>query len=191
MSRRVPIPAKDAAEAWQDVLSRGFQMFAYYHWWSLEQLNPSLVRDKTCITIKNAALESSLMSIRDLDDFFLCRTDARQDDLIASDYGFPAGSNFLSVVERDAINKKLAHLTYRSAEELQQDPLRRNPRTWNNAEMVNRATSLLLKFLDHLESVFFVGDNAQIGMICTARKTIQLTLKNINAVAQSEMDFTA
>jgi hypothetical protein len=191
MRRRAPIPAIDAAEAWQDVLSRGFQVFAYYHWWSLEQRNRSFAKDTTCITIKNAALESSLMSIRDLDDFFLCRTDTRQDDLIASDYGFPAGRNFLSGAERDEINKKLAHLTYRSAQELHQDPLRRNPRTWNNAEMVNKATSLLLEFLNHLESVFFVGDSAQIGMIYAARKTIQLTLKNINAVAQSEMDFTA
>lgn len=191
MSKRVPIPNAVAAEAWQDVLSRGFQMFAYYHWWTLEQLNPSFASDTTCITIKNAALESSLMSIRDLDDFFLSRADARQDDLIAADYGFPAGRNFLSGVERDAINKKLAHLTYRSNQELQQDPLRRNPRTWNNAEMVNRATSLLLDFLDHLESVFFAGNVAQIGMICAARNTIQMTLKNINAVAKREMDFPA
>lgn len=191
MSKRVPIPKAVAAEAWQDVLSRAFQMFAYYHWWTLVQFNPSFATDTTCITIKNAALESSLMSIRDLDDFFLSRVDARQDDLIAADYGFHAGKNILSGVERDAINKKLAHLTYRSTQELQKDPLRRNPRTWNNAELVNRATSLLLDFLDHLESAFFAGDVPQIGMICTARKTIQLSVKNINAVAKREMDFNA
>lgn len=191
MSHRGQIPARDAAEAWQDVLARGFQVFAYYHWWSLEQFNPSFATDTTCITIKNAALESSLMSIRDLDDFFLSRTDARQDDLIASDYGFPSNRNFLSADERDAINKKLAHLTYRSAQELRQDPLRKNPRRWNNAEMANRATIRLLEFLDHLESVFFAGDTAQIGIIHVARKTIELTLKNINAVAKREMDFPA
>ncbi len=191
MSKRAPIPKAVAADAWQDVLSRGFQVFAYYHWWTLEHFNPSFATDTTCITIKNAALESSLMSIRDLDDFFLSRADARQDDLIASDYGFPAGRNFLSGIERDAINKKLAHLTYRSIQELQKDPLRRNPRTWNNAEMVNRAASLLLDFFDHLESVFFAGDVGQIGMISTARKTIQLSVKNINAVAKREMDFNA
>ena len=179
------------AAAWQDVLSRGFQTFSYYHWWSLEKLNPSFATDTTCITIKNAALESSLMSIRDLDDFLLSDQNARPDDLIAADYGFPSNRSFLTDLEREAINKKLAHLTYRSARELQQNPLRKNPRTWNNAEMVNRAISRLLEFLDHLEFSFFAGNTAQIGMIRTARKTIQLTLKNINSIAQIEMDFTA
>ena len=191
MSKRGPIPARDAAEAWQDVLSRGFQVFAYYHWWSLEHFNPSFATDTTCITIKNAALESSLMSIRDLDDFFLSRTDARQDDLIASDYGFPPNRNFLSADERDAINKKLAHLTYRSSQELRQDPLRKNPRRWNNAEMANRATICLLEFLDHLESVFFSKDTAQVGIVRIARNSIQKTLRNINAVAKRELDFNA
>ncbi len=191
MSKRVPILANVAAVAWQDVLSRGFQVFPYYYWWSLEQFNPSFATDNACITIKNAALESSLISIRDLDDFFLSNPKARQDDLIVADYGFATGRNFLSEPERDAINKKLAHLTYRAVLELEKDPLRRNPRTWNNAEMVNRAMKPLLEFLDHLEAVFFAGDGAHIGMICSARKTIQLTLKNINAVAKREMEFTA
>ena len=66
-----------AAAAWQDVLARGYQAFAYYHWWSLEKLNPTFAQDTTCITVKNAALESSLMSIRDLDDFFRSNPEVR------------------------------------------------------------------------------------------------------------------
>lgn len=176
------------AEAWPDVLARSFQVFAYYHWWSLEKFNPSFATDERCLTIKNAALESSLMSIRDLDDFFLSKR-KKPDDMIASDFGFHCDKGFLTEAEREAINKKLAHLTYRAAQELQQDPLRQNPRTWNNAEMVNRAFGQFLKFLNHLEFNFFVNDSAQIGMICTVRKTIQDTLTNINSVAQMEMDF--
>ena len=176
------------AAAWQDVSSRGFQVFAYYHWWTLEKANPAFATDSACVTIRNAALESSLMSIRDLDDFFLSNR-KKPDDLIASDYGFPSGKNFLTVLERDSINKKLTHLTYRSAQELQNDPRLKNPRTWNNAEMVNRAIERLLEFMDHLEKSFFVGDATQIGLIGLTRDTIQLTLKNINSIARIEMDF--
>jgi len=131
------------------------------------------------------------MSIRDLDDFFTSSPNARPDDLMASDYGFPVGKNFLTAPEREAINKKLAHLTYRATHELHRDPLRQNPRTWNNAEMVNRSISRLLEFLDHLKSSFFAENAEQIGMICSARDLIQITLKNINGIAQEEMDFTA
>lgn len=130
------------------------------------------------------------MSIRDLDDFFLSKR-KKPDDLIASDYGFPGDRDFLTVAERDAINKKLAHLTYRAAQELQKDSLRQNPRTWNYAEMVNRAIGPFLELLDHLESYFFLGDAEQIAMICTARTTIQQTLKNIDNVALLEIEFKA
>jgi len=180
-----------ASAAWQDVLARGLQVFAYYHWWLLVKSNPLFAKDSNCITIKNAALESSLMSIRDLDDFFTSSPSARPDDLIASDYGFPVGKNFLAAPEREAINKKLAHLTYRATHELHRDPLRQNPRTWNNVEMVNRSISRLLEFLDHLKSSFFAENAEQIGMICSARDLIQITMKNINGIAQEEMDFIA
>lgn len=179
-----------AADAWRDVLSRGWQMFAYYHWWKLEKQNPTFVTDSTCVTVRNAALESSLMSIRDLDDFF-SRPTPRDDDLHSSDYGYPASPSFLTSAERESINKKLAHLTYQAARELASDPLRTNPRTWNNADMVDKAAKRLLNFLDHLEHQFFAGDAGQIGMIQTARKTMDATLNNITRVAHVEMDFTA
>ncbi len=191
MSKSRAIPHQQLTDAWQDILTRGFQMFAYFDWWQLIVLNPSLATGDRRITLRNATLESSLMSIRDLDDFFLSSSRARSDDMIASDYGFPAGRHFLKQRERMAINKKLAHLTYQSTIELQQDPLKRNPRTWNNAEMVNRAANRLLEFLDHLESSFFAGDATKADVIGAARKTICMALKNINAIARAELDFPA
>lgn len=188
--KRKPDP-NHAAAAWPDVLARAMQVFAFYHWHTLQRANPGFATDSACITIWNAALESSLMSVRDLDDFFRSNPKARPDDLIASDYQFPAGKSCLTQPEREAINKKLAHLTYHASRQLAQDPLRKNPRTWNNAEMVNRAMVLFLEFLDHLEVLFFAGDSAQIGMIRSARKLIKASLKNINRIAKSELDFTS
>lgn len=131
------------------------------------------------------------MSIRDLDDFFFSSPNARQDDLIASDYGFPPARNFLTGPERGAINKKLAHLTYLPTHERRQSPIQKAPPTWNNAEMVNRAISRLLEFLNHLESSFLAGNPAQVGMIRTARNTLQRLLMDINNVPRAEMNFTA
>ena len=130
------------------------------------------------------------MSIRGLDDFFLSKPKSH-DDLVASDFGFPAGQNFLSVPERTAINKKLAHLTYQSARELEQDPHHKNPRTWNNAEMVCRANQFVLEFLDHIEATFFAGDAVQIDMVRSARGMIQMTIKNLHNISTMEMEFMA
>lgn len=190
MSRTRSIPPNYPAESWQAVLTRGFQMFAYYHWFRLKILQPSIVDDSTCITLRNAALESSLMSIRDLDDFFASSSGARADDMIATDFDFPAGRSFLTADERNAINKKLAHLTYQATTELLNDPLRQNPRTWNNADLVNRASKPLLEFLEHLEKSYFSGAITDAASIGSARKTILYSLKNLNALAV-ELDFPA
>lgn len=184
------ISREDAEEAWPSVLSRAFQMFAYYHWWTFVQLHPDVSNDPSSIVLSNAALESSLMSIRDLDDFF-CSRPKFADDLVASDYGFPSARNYLSKDEREAINKKLTHLTYRSVHELRDDPMCKNPRTWNNADLVNRAMTRWLEFMGHLEFSFFDKDPLQQKLIQTARRTIQLSLANIDKIARNEMDFRA
>jgi hypothetical protein len=190
MKTKRSISSQQATAAWQDVFSRGMQMFAYFHWWQLQVGHPSFKVDANCNTIKNAALESSLMSTRDLDDFFLSKP-KQPDDLVASDYGFSTGQNFLTQSERQTINKKLAHLTYQSTLELQKDPMRKNPRTWNYAAIINRAGRALVSFLKHLASVFLVGSDPQVELAKDCIALVQQTLKNINAIAKSEMDFTA
>ena len=77
-------------------------MFAYLHYRMLvHNKNPNAEAD-AFIVLKNAALESSLMSIRDLDLFFVSK---RQwaDDIIASDYGFVPKHRPLDDMERDSI----------------------------------------------------------------------------------------
>lgn len=191
MSNGSRVPLQDAVEVWQDVLSRAFQVFSYYHWYWLEIENPKLKGEERSITVKNAALESSLMSIRDLDDFF-GSAGKQKDDVIALDFGFSANGRFLSADEREGINKKLAHLTYRGVYErrLARTPPS-NPRTWDYADLAVRAMDRFAAFLDFLESVFFASDSAQQGLVQMARSAINPTVANIKALARHELEFNA
>jgi hypothetical protein len=63
-------------------------------------------------TIQNACLHTTLIALRDVDDFLTPRTRrSKEDDLKASDFGFPRSASFLAKSERTAINKNIAHST--------------------------------------------------------------------------------
>lgn len=63
-------------------------------------------------TIQNACLHTTLIALRDLDDFLSPRSPrSKPDDLKASDFGFPHSASFLAESERTAINKNIAHST--------------------------------------------------------------------------------
>lgn len=184
------IPPQDTADALQDILSRAFQCFAYYHYYTRIHPNPGPNSASDLIAIKNSALESSLMSVRDLDDFFASNP-RHPDDMVATDYGFPPARQFLTPAERQGINKKLAHLTYQAVREHRHLPAIHTARTWNNADLVNRAMARTLDFFAHLEASIFASSPAHLGFIQTARQAITATLKNMNTIARQEMDFPA
>lgn len=184
------IPSQDTGDALQDILSRAFQCFAYYHYYTRIHPNSGPSSGSDLITIRNAALESSLMSIRDLDDFFASNP-RHPDDMVAADFGFPPGKQFLTRDERLGINKKLAHLTYQAVREHRRLPPIHTARSWNNADLVNRAMERVLELFTHLEQSFFAPSPAHLGFIASARKAIEATLKNMNAIAREEMDFPA
>lgn len=90
----------------------------------------ALIRDNNgtlYIAVRNALIESLLIHVRTLLDFFekLARDKKRggdeKDDVLSSDYGFEATKLDIDPNFRDRLNKDLAHLTYsrsqRSAED--------------------------------------------------------------------------
>ena len=180
--------AQDITEALQDILSRSLQCFAYYYYRT--QIHHSAPTTADFLSLNIASLESSLMSMRDLDSFFASKS-GRDDDMAAAHYGFPVGKQFLTPEQRNSINTKLAHLTYISVREKRQLPPVHYPRTWNYADLVKRAMDRVQEFLDHLETTVFANDLNQLQFIGLARTTIAATLKNINNVAQQELDFPA
>src|SRR5438045_5610922 len=62
-------------------------------------------------------------------------------------------------------------------------------RSWNNADLVNRAIDRVLEFFTHLETSFFASSPAPLAFIQSARNAITPTLKNVNTLARQEMDF--
>ena len=88
--------------------------------------------------LRNATIESSLWSIRMLNDFF--RADGFQTDIKAHHYdNFCAPEEFLSSNERTDINKHLAHLTTERADIF--------PKSWDYYDLVVRAHNTAQLFI--------------------------------------------
>jgi hypothetical protein len=99
--------------AWKRIADLCNQILTHYFW--ITRIRLKCPQDEGLLraypTIDNATLESSLLSIRGLDDFF-GNLGTRVDDLNARDFsGFPASSSFLTKEHREDINKSIAHIT--------------------------------------------------------------------------------
>lgn len=92
-------------------------------------------------TIHDACLNTTLMAIRDIDDFLTPRTgDSRKDDLKASDLGFKEGLGFLGKTERERINKLIMHSTRVAA-------YGNKETSWDIGELTSKCVSQSLYFL--------------------------------------------
>jgi hypothetical protein len=99
-------------------------------------------------TIHDACLNTTLMAMRDLDDFFTPRTpDSRKDDLKASDLGFNECLSFLGKSERQSINKLVMHSTTVAVNGKQNVP-------WDIEELTSKCVSQSLLFLNWMEASY-------------------------------------
>lgn len=98
-------------------------------------------------TIQNACLHTSLVALRDLDDFFAPRTkNSRPDDLKASDFGYPGSLTFLVVSERKAIDKVIVHSTLPGSEA--------GGSRWDIFDLATKCVKQSDRFLDWTEKRF-------------------------------------
>ncbi len=98
-------------------------------------------------TIQNACLHTTLIALRDLDDFLTTRTPkSKPDDLKASDFGIPGSLSFLATNEKQNINKLIAHTTVRGA---QAQSFR-----WDIFELTTKGVSQGLEFLKRVEDLY-------------------------------------
>jgi hypothetical protein len=105
--------AFDFMLGWRRIAELSNLMLSHYFW--MTRIKPKCPKDEGLVraypAIDIATVESSLLSIRILDDFF-GNSKKKSDDLIASDFdGFPASTAFLTKDQREDINKSIAHLT--------------------------------------------------------------------------------
>jgi hypothetical protein len=104
-------------------------------------------------TIQNACLHTTLIALRDLDDFLTPRAqNTKPDDIRASDFGMNQSLSFLSSSERTNINKHIAHTTVPAA-------LGHGFR-WDVFELTTKAVRQSMEFLawvqKHLAKYFLV-----------------------------------
>jgi hypothetical protein len=97
-------------------------------------------------TIKNACMDTTLIALRDLDDFFTERTTPAKDDIRASHFGYGGSHAFLTQSERVMINKLIAHTTTVGAAS--------QGVRWDILELVSKGVSQCLEFLSWIENEY-------------------------------------
>lgn len=191
------IPSDD--EKWRAVsllynrLNRGFTLYLW-----MTRIHPMLVEHPrfpeerfAAVTIKNACVESVLLSVRDLDDFFRPRTNRDRDsDLRATDFfGYQSPGPFLSSAERESINQHIAHLTYHPVWTRTTGITPDSQQNWNTAELVGKAARAVFRFMDHLDQEFSQSDPARAEDIQKVRIALEQALKNMEALAELENKY--
>jgi hypothetical protein len=95
------------------------------------------------VVIDRALLESRLLHVRNILDFF-GRAEHHQDDVLATHYGFPFSPVSIDAKYDDRLNKDLAHLTYARTERNLSD------KPWPTALVVAPILERCDQFIDHI-----------------------------------------
>ena len=142
------------------------------------------------VSIQNACVESVLMSVRDLDDFFAPRTNKTHDsDVRASDFhGYVSPGRFLSDPQRDSINQWIAHLTYQPVWTNTTGIAPDTSRNWNTTEFVGKAARSVIMFLNYLECNLSRENSDMVNDIQKVKRTLDLMLKNMDNLAMLESE---
>jgi len=124
--------------------------------YEIQQLLYAIQLDSPVEPVQNALLESALVHLRALVDFFeksrrstfsaKGRLRTENDDVIAADYGFPAARLNIAQRYRERLNKDLVHLSYSRNR-------RRLPeaKTWPVRDLALPLLERSIKFIDSLQ----------------------------------------
>ncbi|HYT58787.1 MAG TPA: hypothetical protein VEL06_01365 [Haliangiales bacterium] len=153
MSQHLPDDLDSALAPHLEYFAERVNLLFAYHFCTLEfEHDQDFTRDASendrawsLKTIQNACLHTSLIALRDLDDFFTPRNrTTRSDDLRASDFGLARSLSYLTKGERERINKLIAHSTQHGAANVDYK--------WDILEMMSKAVPLSLAFLDWIKT---------------------------------------
>lgn len=127
----------------------------------LESHRPKIVEDIKK-SMGNAILESTLIHLRALDDFFDCRPkpNRHEDDMRAYEFGYNVpNARFLDEQQRIAINKRMAHLSWERSKEFKGHHVVKH--------QIN-ALNRMIHFLDFILSSFLKSNDAEYEKTRTA-----------------------
>lgn len=129
-------------------------------------------------TIHNACLHTTLIALRQLDEFLTPRrSNSRPDDLKASDFGMAKRLAFLSEQERKDVDKLIAHITLHG---VQSQRL-----AWHVHELATKAVSQCLAFLRWIENQYGVSHFLLYTAAVACRKKTESIVKCMSAVTAS------
>jgi hypothetical protein len=198
MKRKTAAPTRvptddEKLRAFDLVYNRLYRAFTLFIW--IKRVHPMLAEHPRfqeekmpVFSIKNACVESTLMSLRDLDDFFRPRTAKDRDsDLRATDFrGFKSPGAFLSKGDRASINQHVAHLSYHpvwaGTTGIAPDTLP----YWNTADFVGKAARATFGFMDHLGRELAPKHPEKALEIGRLKRTFERLLKEMEDQAASE-----
>jgi hypothetical protein len=174
--------------AWKWIQIRFLQVFTIYIW-NAKAINPVLdsgiCKDEIYI-LKNASLESTMMSLRDIDDFFDNTPASKPDDLRVTDFGAFSGSGrYLTGPEKMIINKALAHLTdFRVSVAPTIDKI-------DGIDVISRAVSKMEMFLDFLATEFSATHPHLVDDIRGTKTLIGRNLNNLKISSNNTFTISA
>lgn len=127
------------------------QAFAFMLWWDdirpmSDDMWPQPYFTNRAEVLRTACLESSLLSLRKLAEFFATGSSRHKDDIRATDFSGFEGRELLSREEMREIHKQLMHLTYH--------PVTKGTTQWDFNDVLSLAAARSLEFLTFLETSF-------------------------------------
>ena len=148
------------------------QSASAFVWCFAEARNPTLrnLRGYEIQSLRNATIESSLISLRALHDFFSPypsgKRTARNDqdgDVRAVDYGYQTKGGFLSIADKTEINKRAAHICLRRL---------KSHTGWDFRSHMNPAINRMLDFLNYLRSDFLSLSDPELEAVISLQKSL-------------------
>jgi hypothetical protein len=138
--------------------------FSYYLWQKRHQ-SPGDSDDEV---LRIASLQSTLLNIRSLDEFF--RKQTWPSDIRAAQYlGFNNPGPFLMPAEKKRLDQLVVHLTFRRVDEFDH--------SWKVFEFVNRGYSAFSKFLDYIKAELFADQTHVQASIVDMKRRCETWLK--------------
>lgn len=139
--------------------------------------------------VEHSCIENVLMIVRDLDDFFAPATGKKfPTDMRAADvFDFKTPGRFLTSSDRNAINERIAHLTYVPVHSKTTGVSPDSHYYWNTSDQVKKATLAMISFMDHLLALPPTQiSNNEIDEVKVWKKAVLQLLKNMENRATLE-----
>lgn len=178
---RVP-SEEDKKQAVDLFINRLEQAFALYFWAKyIRALLPKNSDFEHSIeVVQNACIQSTLICIRDLDDFFTKEKKKFENDLRAQDFiGYKSLGSFLTKEERNNIHWRIVHLTYEGIWTGTTGIAPDRNLDWNPKELLGKVMCKAYHFMDYLIRVHYKDCSGESKRIQNIKKLFKHRIANM------------